>query len=258
MPQATLLEVKDVGCYKAPGQPIFAHANLTVNSGDVIVLRGKSGSGKTTFLKCISHLDLYEGSILYRGKTPQSYGVPTYRTHVLYVPQRPSLLPGSPRDFLNIVSSFKARHPGSGMSNWFGFGKKAARDEDHHDPADVNSRPNTAKAIEVGKAWGIDEELWDRNWGDLSGGEVQRLALAAAVGLEQAEILLLDEPTSALDAAASQSVEKYLLDEVREGKGRLKALIWITHSDEQGQRVATRVVRITAGGLHEEDVPRGA
>ena len=66
----------------------------------------------------------------------------------------------------------------------------------------------------------------------------------------------LSEPTSALDAAASQAVERYLLDEVREGKGRVKALIWITHSDEQGQRVATRVVRITAGGLHEEDVPR--
>ncbi|EKM55370.1 uncharacterized protein PHACADRAFT_143621 [Phanerochaete carnosa HHB-10118-sp] len=238
MSRESLLEVKDVGCYKTPGQPIFAHANLTVKPGDVIVLRGKSGSGKTTLLKCISHLNLYDGHILYRGKTPQSYGmsftclgIPTYRIHVLYVPQRPSLLPGSPRDFLNTISSFKAH---------------------------ANSSPNTAKAIEVGKAWGIDEELWDRNWGDLSGGEAQRIALAAAVGLEQAEILLLDEPTSALDAAASQSVERYLVDEVREGKGRLKALIWITHSDEQGQRVATRVVRITAGGLHEEDMPRGA
>lgn len=249
--------MKDVGCYKAPGQPIFAHANLTVNSGDVIVLRGKSGSGKTTFLKCISHLNLYDGAILYRGKTPQSYGIPTYRTHVLYVPQRPSLLPGSPRDFLRTISSFKARHPGSGMSSWFRFGMKVD-DDDRNDPADVNSQPNPAKALDIAKAWGIDEELWDRNWGDLSGGEAQRIALAAAVGLGQAEILLLDEPTSALDAGASQSVERYLLDEVREGKGRLKAVIWITHSDEQGQRVASRVVRITAGGLHEEDVPRSA
>ena len=45
MSQEPLLEVKDLGCYKAPGQPIFAHANLVVKSGDVIILRGKSGSG---------------------------------------------------------------------------------------------------------------------------------------------------------------------------------------------------------------------
>lgn len=77
------------------------------------------------------------------------------------------------------------------MSSWFGFGKKK-HDTDDSDPADVNAKPNTSKAIEVGKAWGIDEELWDRNWGDLSGGEAQRLALATAVGLQQAEILLLD------------------------------------------------------------------
>ena len=37
------------------------------------------------------------------------------------------------------------------------------------------------KPIEIGKAWGIEEELWDRNWGTLSGGESQRIALAAAV-----------------------------------------------------------------------------
>lgn len=48
------------------------------------------------------------------------------------------------------------------------------------------------KPFEVGNAWGIDEELWDRNWGNLSGGESQRIALAAAVGLGNAEILLLD------------------------------------------------------------------
>ena len=47
-------------------------------------------------------------------------------------------------------------------------------------------------AVEVAKAWGIDEELWDRSWGNLSGGESQRIALATAVGLRSAEVLLLD------------------------------------------------------------------
>ena len=44
----------------------------------------------------------------------------------------------------------------------------------------------------MAREWGIDEELWDRNWGELSGGEAQRIALATGVGLRNAEILLLD------------------------------------------------------------------
>lgn len=48
------------------------------------------------------------------------------------------------------------------------------------------------ETIELAESWGIDEELWDRNWSNLSGGEMQRIALAIAVGMRSAEILLLD------------------------------------------------------------------
>ena len=115
-------------------------------------------------------------------------GIPTFRTRVLYVPQRPSLLPGTPRDFLDAISKFSSRNPKSGMSGWFGFGRSGQDDDNSGD----TSESNLGKPFEVGKAWGIDEELWDRNWGNLSGGESQRIALAAAVGLGNAEILLLD------------------------------------------------------------------
>lgn len=46
--------------------------------------------------------------------------------------------------------------------------------------------------IELADSWGVEEELWDRNWSTLSGGEMQRIALAIAVGMKTAEILLLD------------------------------------------------------------------
>ncbi|KAI0341770.1 P-loop containing nucleoside triphosphate hydrolase protein [Trametopsis cervina] len=238
--QEPILELKDVGCSKAPGQPIFEHVNFAVNKGDVIVLQGKSGSGKTTLLKCLAHLNLYEGEIKYRGKTPQSYGIPKYRTHVLYVPQRPSLLPGSPRDFLNVVSGFGSRTSRSGL-----FQKKN-HEAEHAIERDLNACFDTAKG------WGIDEELWDRNWSDLSGGETQRIAMAIAVGLRNAEILLLDEPTSALDAGSSDKVEKTILEEVKNKNGSLKAIVWITHSAEQASRVGTRFLRVTAGGIYEE------
>ena len=110
---------------------------------------------------------------------------------MLYVPQRPSLLPGTPRDFLNTISKFSSRNPKGGMSGWFSFGQNKQNDDRDH--ATETSGPDAAHTpIEVGKAWGIDEELWDRSWGNLSGGESQRIALAAAVGLGNAEVLLLD------------------------------------------------------------------
>ena len=87
MPE-TILEIKDVECDKAPGQPIFSHASFEVNESDVVVLQGKSGSGcvhcaayvlyladecwvwdrKTTLLKCLAHLNVYRGEIAYRGR----------------------------------------------------------------------------------------------------------------------------------------------------------------------------------------------
>lgn len=46
--------------------------------------------------------------------------------------------------------------------------------------------------MDVASSWGIDEDLWDRAWNTLSGGESQRIALAIAFGLDTAEVLLLD------------------------------------------------------------------
>lgn len=45
MSGAPLLELRNIGCYKQKGQPIFADVNLKVNEGEVVVLQGKSGSG---------------------------------------------------------------------------------------------------------------------------------------------------------------------------------------------------------------------
>ena len=96
-------------------------------------------------------------------------GVPLYRTRVLYVPQRPALLPGSPRDFLDTIHRFKSRQNTAGI--------KAACAE---------------SAADIAENWGIEAELWDRPWASLSGGEAQRMALAIALGIKGTEILLLD------------------------------------------------------------------
>ena len=173
---------------------------------------------------------------------------------MFYVPQRTSLLPGTPREFLNLISSFQSRKP-----------SKSSR---RHVSTEIDG------PIEVGKAWGIEEGLWDREWSNLSGGEAQRIALAAAVGLNAAEVLLLDgecpfpylvifiilsiiEPTSALDPVSAKLVEDYLINELKSGEAALKAIVWITHSEEQGHRVGTRHLHLTAEGCREEVVQDG-
>ncbi|KIL00113.1 hypothetical protein PAXRUDRAFT_821991 [Paxillus rubicundulus Ve08.2h10] len=227
---ATLIEVRDVSCAKDNEHTIFSKLDFDVNEGDVVVLQGKSGSGKTTLLKCIAHLNVYNGRILYRGRTAKSFGVPSFRTKVFYVPQKPSLLSGTPRDFLATVSSFNSRKV----------------------PRSVSDGSGLTYPIEVAKAWGIDEELWDRNWSNLSGGESQRIALATAVGLNTAEVLLLDEPTSALDPQSTVLVERFISNELRSPESELKAILWITHSEEQGRRVGSRLLRISNSGCEEE------
>ncbi|KAI6099876.1 P-loop containing nucleoside triphosphate hydrolase protein [Pisolithus croceorrhizus] len=200
---AGLLQVCNLSCAKDKEHSLFSNLNFVVNEEDVVILQGKSGVGKTSLLKCVAHLNMYGGEVLYRG-----------RTKVSYVPQRPSLLAGTPRDFLKTVTSFRSR------------------------------APKVVRRIEVANAWGIDEELWDRNWSNLSGGESQRIALAIAVGLNTAEVLLLDEPTSALDP--------YSTTLLRSTESELKAIIWITHSEEQARRVGTRFLQVTPTGCEEE------
>lgn len=101
-------------------------------------------------------------------------GIPTYRTRVLYVPQRPSMLPGTPRDFLHTIHTFSSRQSSSSRTN------SQKREE------------NIDRAVEIGEGLGIGGELWDRDWSTLSGGEAQRISLSVSLGVEGAEVLLLD------------------------------------------------------------------
>jgi ABC-type iron transport system FetAB ATPase subunit len=99
-------------------------------------------------------------------------GIPEYRTRVLYVPQRPALLPGSPRDFFETIHRFKSRQ--------------------NVDDAAGTIASHVESAASIAENWGIEAELWDRSWASLSGGEAQRMALVIALGIKGTEVLLLD------------------------------------------------------------------
>ncbi|WWD22462.1 hypothetical protein CI109_106955 [Kwoniella shandongensis] len=236
---APLLSVRDLTITRPPpsSTPILSSVSLDLSPGEILIVRGSSGSGKSTLLKCIAELNIYQsGTITLHGTTAREMegGVPGWRVRVGYVPQRSSLLPGTPQDFLRTIKEFKARKQSKGDGE--GEGKEP---------------------MDLAQEWGIEKVLWTREWSTLSGGEAQRIALAIAVGIGGAEVLLLDEPTSALDEETMKKVEKSLVEMLprREGQSSNsssprygtgpKALIWITHSPEQADRVGTRSIDIT-------------
>ncbi|KAG8914651.1 hypothetical protein FRC00_011793 [Tulasnella sp. 408] len=204
-----LLKLENVTCAYSKGRPIFSGVDLTVKEGDVIAIVGKSGGGK-----------------------PTEYGIPNYRTKVLYVPQRPSLLPSTPRAFIRQICGYGSR-------------KKS---EEGYD--------NERAAIELGESWSLSSEVWERPWSSLSGGEAQRAFLAVACTLKGTEILLLDEPTSALDASTAHTVETHLAALPESSDSSIKAILWITHSEEQTKK-ANRLIKV-AGGIEEQQMPQDA
>lgn len=69
------------------------------------------------------------------------------------------------------------------------FGAYKAYARDH---PDADGETLDARAVRLARGWGAEDELWDRTWPTLSGGEAQRLSLAAALALNCAEVVLLD------------------------------------------------------------------
>ncbi|WVQ76405.1 hypothetical protein IAR50_006071 [Cryptococcus sp. DSM 104548] len=235
---APILSVKDLTITRDSGGPILHKLSLDIAPGEVLVVRGPSGSGKSTLLKCIAELNLYQqGTITLDGKTAKQWGVPNWRIKAAYVPQRPSILPGTPLELLETIRGFAAR-------------KESAKEMQKHE-VEKND------PLDLAEKWGIEKTMWTRNWETLSGGEAQRIALAVSVGIGGADVLLLDEPTSALDEETSRKVEDSLVgmlpppqngqpsDGVHRYDTGLKALVWITHSAEQAERVATRTFDVS-------------
>ncbi len=156
--------------------------DLEIRSGSITGLMGPNGSGKSTLLKMLAFaLKPTEGRIFYKGREESGFS-PEVRLKVTLLTQKPYLLKRTVYD--NIIYGLKIR-------------------SDHHN---LEERVKTA----LSKV-GLDFQTFShRKWHQLSGGEAQRVALAARLILKP-EVLLLDEPIASVDTKSAELIRKAAL-----------------------------------------------
>ena len=206
-------------------RPVITGAHLQLRAGEHIALVGPSGCGKSTLLEAIARLRDITGTILVGDSPLESWTEAALRNEIGMISQRPHIFAGS------IADNIRLGRPDACDTALHLAAHRAAVTSFAHDLPD-----------------GLDTVLGENGLG-LSGGEVQRIALARLY-LRDPALILLDEPTAHLDAATEQLVLDGLKDFAR---GR--SLIIATHSPAVAARM-DRVYRVAGGTLHPALVPQ--
>ena len=161
-------------------KPVLHHLNATFGKG-LHAIVGRSGSGKSTLLHLVSRLYQYDGLITLGGVNICDVALPEYRQCVSFLSQKCAVFDGSVRE--NIVM------------------RTGDLDQERYDDALRRSGFITViDELEQG-----DMTILGPGQMQLSGGQMQRLALARAL-YKNSKILLLDEPTSAIDHSQSHQI----------------------------------------------------
>ena len=198
--------------------------NLSVNKGEVVCIIGSSGSGKSTFLRCLNQLENKDsGEIIYRSKNIDDLKPEQYRSEVCMVFQSFNL-------FNNMTVLKNCVKPQVLVL-------KRKKEE-----AEIIAKEYLTK---VGMLAYINAKP-----SQLSGGQKQRVAIARALSMNP-NCILFDEPTSALDPEMVGDV----LDVMRKLAQSGLTMIVVTHEMAFARDVASRVIFMNDGVVLEEGTP---
>lgn len=217
-----LLEVKDLSKrYHAKGPMVVEHVSFTIDRGETLGIFGDSGSGKSTIGQILAGLyPPISGEIRLDG-APISYQGPQRRkVQILF--QHPEVA----------------------------FNPRMTLEDSMREPYRFFKLPYTHQAL-CGflERFGIYEEHLKRYPAELSGGELQRLALARVM-LVGPSFLILDEPTSMLDVISQAQVIQ-LLRELQEERG--VGYLFISHDEALYKHFCTAICRLKGGKLGEKE-----
>lgn len=210
-----MLEVKNLN--KTFGSlNVLNDVSLKAYEGEILCIRGESGAGKTTLIRCICNLETYDsGEIIIDSQNKENFS----QEKVGLVFQSFNLFP-----HMNIMDNLTV----SPITQ-----KLMSKEEAEK------------KAMELLTKLGIETKLKNYPF-ELSGGQKQRVAIARACMLNP-KVLCFDEPTSALDSKTTQGIAAILKNLASEGM----CIVIISHDNEFCDLVADRQLLMESGKLIE-------
>ncbi len=200
--------------------------SLNIKKGELCVLIGSSGCGKTTTLKMINRMvKANQGNIYIKDKNIMNYNPETLRRNIGYVIQSIGLFPHmSVKDNISIVPK---------LLKW--------------DKKKINSRVN-----ELLNLLHLEPKEYTTKYpSELSGGQAQRIGIARALA-SNPEILLMDEPFGALDPITREQLQKELIKLQKELN---KTIVFVTHDIDEAIRIADSIAIMKKGKIIQYDSP---
>ncbi len=200
--------------------------SLTIPAGDICILVGPSGAGKTTAMKMVNRLiDYDEGDIRIDGTSIRDQDVTELRRRIGYVIQNVGLFP-----HMNIADNI------STVPRLLGWTR-------------ARQKERVGELLEL---VGLEQEYARRYPSQLSGGQRQRVGLARALAADP-PLMLMDEPFGALDPITRDRLQLELIrlhTEVR------KTIIFVTHDIDEAIKLGDRIALLREGGvLAQYDTP---
>lgn len=216
---ACVIEFKNLVYRSREGREILRDMSLVVRRGELLVLLGRSGSGKTTALKLVNGLlPPTAGELTIEGRAIVDWDLIQLRRRIGYAIQEVGLLPHlSVERNITLVPR---------LEQW-------------------PREKMRARTGELLKLLSLPDELRRRYPHELSGGQRQRVGLARALAADP-PILLMDEPFGALDPLTRAEVQR----EFKSLQERLgKTVMFVTHDVREALLLATRIALMDDGRL---------
>lgn len=213
------VEFRDVSYRVGQGATLLQNLNLTVRSGELLVLLGRSGSGKTTTLKLVNRLlEPSSGQVLVEGRASTDWDPIQLRRRIGYAIQEVGLFPHfTVERNIGLVPA---------LQGW--------------------PRPRILERTrELLRMVGLEPQIASRHPRQLSGGQRQRVGVARALAADP-PILLMDEPFGALDALTRAELQREFLGLQRRLR---KTTVFVTHDLREALLLGTRIALLEAGRL---------
>ncbi len=223
MSATPLVELTGVSVERG-GRLLLQNVNLRVAPREFILLRGPNGAGKTTLFETITGFATpTAGQVCVAGQRMFWSNRPALRRRIGYLPQQAwfdTRIPIRAGDF-------------AALAQFDGWGtRRGSRHE------------RAARLAEIAGYTGIIP-LLDRPLAALSGGELQKVAIARIL-LQEPQLILMDEPMNHLDRAAREQIAR-LLARVNREQGL--AVILVSHQADEPPEAATRLLHLEDGRL---------